>query len=157
MSPAPARVLYVEHQLVDLLLMQLVFRSRPGLQLHMARSTAQALEAAPTVAPDLLLISLELVDGSGDECLRALRRLPECAQAKAVALASDAAGAALAEGFDEIWSKPLNLRTVGERIDSLFLRAPPPARDDDTLPPALDDWPSTLGEARRASTPKPPR
>lgn len=156
-TPAPARVLYVEHRLVDLLLMQLIFRSRPELHLHMARSAAQALEAAPALAPALLLISLELVDGSGDECLRALRRVPECAQTKAVALAADAAGDSLADGFDEIWRKPLNLRTVGERIDSLFLRTPPPARDDDTLPPALDAWPSTLGEARRAGAPKPRR
>jgi CheY-like chemotaxis protein len=154
MTPAPARVLYVEHRLVDLLLMQLVFRSRPGLHLHMARSAAQALESAPALAPGLLLISLELVDGSGDACLRALRRLPACAQARAVALASDSAGAALAEGFDEVWSKPLNLRSVGERIDSLFQRAPPSSQEDTTLPPALDEWPSTVGEARRAGGPK---
>jgi CheY-like chemotaxis protein len=156
MTPAPARVLYVEHRLVDLLLMQLVFRSRPGLQLHMARSAAQALDVAPALAPGLLLISLELADGSGDACLRALRRLPECAQVKAVGLAADSGGA-LAEGFDEIWNKPLNLRTVGERIDSHFLREPPPSQENTTLPPEFDAWPSTVGEARRAGAPKPRR
>jgi CheY-like chemotaxis protein len=150
MPDAERSVLYVDQRLIDLLLMQLAVRRRPNLALHVAFSGAQALKLAPTLTPSVLLIGLDLPDGHGAELLRQLRRIPSCAQAPAVALTADGHSDVLASGFRELWSKPLNLTTVGARLDHLCRAAraesgSPAAATEGGDAPRLDDdgWPLT--------------
>jgi CheY-like chemotaxis protein len=149
MPVADRSVLYVDHRLVDLLLMQLAVRRRPNLVLHVAFTGAQALKLAPTLAPSVLLIGLDLPDGHGAELLRELRRIPSCARVPAVALTADGHSDVRSSGFRELWSKPLNLTTVGARLDHLCQAAcaehDTPAATDGEDQPLFDDdgWPST--------------
>jgi CheY-like chemotaxis protein len=129
MSEPPARVLYVEQRLVDLLLMQMVLRTLPRFELHLARSGAQALQMAPQLQPALLLIGLDLPDGDGVALLGSLRRLDACVHVPAVALTADAHSGALLAGFAEVWIKPVDLRGVGERVQRLC-RGDAPSEDE---------------------------
>jgi CheY-like chemotaxis protein len=121
-DPTAARpcVLHVEHRLVDLLMMQIVFRRRPQLDLCAVQSGVQAVRRAASIRPCLLLIGLDLPDGHGSDWLRALRQLPGYADIPAVALTADSGSDAMAHGFDEVWMKPLDLRRVVTRLDALI-------------------------------------
>lgn len=148
MPLAESPVLYVDHRLIDLLLMKVAIRRRPHLALQVAFNGTQALRLAPSLKPAALLIGLDLPDVPGAELLRELRRIPGCAGVPAVALTADGHSEAISAGFDELWSKPLNLETVGARLDRLCrpaLRQGDANTDRD--PPVLPDagWPSTRG------------
>jgi CheY-like chemotaxis protein len=119
-SPVRPIVLHVEHRLIDLLMMQIVFRRRPALELCAVQSGAQAVRRAASLRPSLLLIGLDLPDGHGSDWLRALRQLQDCTGIPAVALTADGVSDATAQGFDEVWTKPLDLRRVVTRLDALM-------------------------------------
>jgi CheY-like chemotaxis protein len=145
MPYAESSVLYVDHRLIDLLLMKVAIRRRPHLTLQVAFNGTQALRLAPTLKPAALLIGMDLPDGSSAELLRELRRIPGCADAPAVALTADGHSEALSAGFDELWSKPLNLEAIGARLDRLCrsagtMAARAPLQRDDA------GWPSTHGD-----------
>jgi CheY-like chemotaxis protein len=119
-TPAKPTVLHVEHRLVDLLMMQIVFRRLPRLELCAVQSGAQAVQRAASLRPSVLLIGLDLPDGHGGDWLRALRQVQGCSGIPAIALTPDGASDAMAQGFDEVWTKPLDLRRVVSRLDALI-------------------------------------
>jgi CheY-like chemotaxis protein len=123
-QPRPT-VLCVEDHPVNVILMQALFERRPSLRLVVATTGAQALEVARTLEPALLLLDLNLPDTHGSQLLVALRRLPGFARLSAVAVTADVTFDALGAGFDEVWTKPLDLMHVLDRIDALTASAWP--------------------------------
>jgi PAS domain S-box-containing protein len=109
----PWCVLYIEDEPVNVLLMEEVFRSRPGWRLHVARDGKEGLEKARTVAPDVLLIDMNLPDMSGLDIVARLRRDPATAGLLCIALSADGMSeqidAARAGGFDDYWTKPIDV------------------------------------------------
>jgi CheY-like chemotaxis protein len=81
---------------------------------------------APSLRPALLLLDLRLPDGFGTMLLHELRQLGNCEKVPAVAVTAEPGFDAAGSGFDEVWSKPMNLRTVLERIDYWLGAAPAP-------------------------------
>lgn len=159
MPLAESQVLYVDHRLIDLLLMQVAVRRRPHLALQVAFNGTQALRLAPVLRPAVLLIGLDLPDLPGAELLRELRRLPGCADVPAVALTADGHSEALSSGFDELWSKPLDLQAVGTRLDRLCRTAVHQAGTTAVHEPAAraaTGWPSTLGDLQAPLWPRRP-
>ena len=158
-EPTAARlcVLHVEHRLVDLLMMQIVFRRRPLLELCAVQSGAQAVRRAASLRPCLLLIGLDLPDGHGSDWLRALRQLPGYADVPAVALTADGSSDAMAHGFDEVWMKPLDLRRVVTRLDALTAPlvgdAGPAAPRQDDLDRGAAVWAATEANTRAYDLP----
>ena len=79
-------------------------------------SGAQALELVREWQPDLLVLDLHLPDTRGTELLPALRRALDRPELPAVLCTADesstVAAAAAAAGFDDCWSKPLDLGRV---------------------------------------------
>lgn len=108
-----SQVLYVEDDAVNVLLMQGILELRPGCQLHVARSGAEARRMVGSGRVDLLLCDLRLPDISGEALLGELRRagLPEDVPALLVTAESDFVAAQLARrhGYEGHWTKPLDV------------------------------------------------
>jgi CheY-like chemotaxis protein len=110
----PTRVvLYVEDDPVSALLMQGILELRPGFQLKVARSGADACACVEAGRVDLLLCDLRLPDVPGDRLLPELRAhgLPAAVPALLVTAEADYVAADLARrgGFDGYWTKPLDV------------------------------------------------
>jgi CheY-like chemotaxis protein len=121
-APAAARkhVLYVEDEPLNVMLMQEVFKGRPQWRLSVANDGASGLAAAREQAPDLLLIDMNLPDTSGLALIRRLRDDVRTAGLRCIALSADAMqpqiDAALAAGFDDYWTKPINVARVLDAV-----------------------------------------
>ena len=106
------KVLYVEDDRLNIVLMEEVFRTAPHWQLLIAETGAEALQCVRDAAPDLLLVDMNLPDMNGLQLLQALRALdrpaPPC-----IALSADTlpeqVGAARAAGFEDYWMKPIDV------------------------------------------------
>jgi len=128
LPPAPAvttplRVLCVEDNPVNLLLVRELLAQRPDVRLHEAVDGRSGIDAALSDPPDLMLLDLQLPDMSGLEVLRRLRAEPSLAGCRIVALSADAMpthiAGALREGFDDYWTKPIDFAKFLAGIDRL--------------------------------------
>ena len=125
-EPAAAgelHVLCVEDNPVNLQLVRELLALRPGVRLRTAVDGASGIAAALAAPPDLLLLDLQLPDIDGTEVMRRLRAAPSLAGCRIVALSADAmpdhVHAALAAGFDDYWTKPIQFEHFLAGIDSL--------------------------------------
>jgi CheY-like chemotaxis protein len=75
-APKPSRVLLVDDH-ASLAEATAAFLGSFGLEVRIASSGQEALEAAPTFRPDIVISDLRLPDLSGLDLARALRALPE--------------------------------------------------------------------------------
>jgi CheY-like chemotaxis protein len=106
-------VLYVEDNPSNVLLVRESLGLRPGVELIVAGNVHEGLAAVARQRFDLVLLDLQLPDGDGYEVLQALRAQPQGQQTPCVAVTANAMinerNRALEAGFDEFWTKPLNL------------------------------------------------
>lgn len=113
---ATARVLYIEDEPLNVVLMQEVFRGHPQWQLAVAGDAREGLALAHRHRPDLLLVDMNLPDAHGLELIGRLRADPVTARTACVALSADAMPeqirAALDAGFDDYWTKPIDVPTI---------------------------------------------
>ncbi|MCL4697541.1 MAG: response regulator, partial [Burkholderiaceae bacterium] len=116
---APRRLLYVEDNDANRLLMRRLLARRPGIELQTAASVHEALQLAPEFRPDLLLLDIQLSDGDGHELLRRLRE--RGVAAPAVAVSANMMPADLRRGRDAGFcgylAKPIDLRRLSQSID----------------------------------------
>ncbi|MBA2723300.1 MAG: PAS domain-containing protein [Methylibium sp.] len=119
---AQPRLLYIEDELLNQMLMQEVLRARPGWQLQLASDGASGLALARAGGFDLLLIDMNLPDTNGLALIRALRAAPQTAALRCIALSADVLAeqiaAARAAGFDDYWTKPIDVRRVLAGLDA---------------------------------------
>ncbi len=119
-GPGGRVVLYIEDEPLNVLLMEEVFRTQPGWTLHVAQDGGSGVQMAAKLRPDLALIDMNLPDMNGLEVLRRLRAEPATADLLCVALSADALNeqiaAALAAGFDDYWTKPIDLNRLIEEV-----------------------------------------
>jgi CheY-like chemotaxis protein len=119
-SDTPVDVLYVDDEPINVLLMQALFEHRPQLRLHTAGDGRSARAVASDLHPALLLLDLRLPDCHGTTLLRELRKLQGLSDhvaVPAVAVTAEYNFAAEDSGFDEVWSKPLDMRRMLDRLD----------------------------------------
>ena len=115
---APTRrcVLYVEDEPINVLLMEEIFRRQPAWTLLVATDGQQGLQLARSHHPDLLLIDMNLPDMNGLEVLQQLRMDAATKNLRCVVLSADAlpdqVSAALAAGFSDYWTKPIDVPLV---------------------------------------------
>lgn len=117
------KVLYVEDQPVNSLLMSALFERVPDCDLVPADCGRRALEVAQGLYPSLLLLDLRLPDIHGTELLPRLRHVHGCEQVPAVAVTAEHGFEIEGSGFDELWRKPLNLLSVLERVEGYLALA----------------------------------
>ncbi|HSI56268.1 MAG TPA: response regulator [Ideonella sp.] len=130
-APAPAApakpsrvVLYIEDEPLNIVLMQEIFRAQPEWTLHVARDGSEGVEMALALQPDLALVDMNLPDFNGIEVLRRLRAAPSLQGLRCIALSADAMAeqiaAARAAGFDDYWTKPIDLTRLLAAVARVF-------------------------------------
>lgn len=121
---APKRILYVEDMVANVRLVEHILRRRPDVTLVPAMLARIALELAPTLQPDLVLLDLHLPDLSGEDVLRELRAQPATAHIPVVILSADATGARnealLAAGAVAYLTKPIGVKELLLLLDELL-------------------------------------
>ena len=117
------RILYVEDNRVNAILMEAVFEDEPGLALQVVGSGEAAIEAVRQALPDVLLLDMQLPDMTGQALLALLRQEPGLAATPAIAVSASAMSEdialAKAAGFDDYWTKPLNVTLVAPALRAL--------------------------------------
>ena len=128
----PLAVLYVEDNAVNVLVMRELVALRPRITLQVAVDGRSGIEAALRQRPDLVLVDMQLPDMDGHELLRRLRA--QRVSATMVALSAnampDAVARARAAGFDDYWTKPIDVAQLLNRLDRLAAANSLSARKD---------------------------
>ena len=124
---APTRsVLYIEDNPVNQVLMEGMLAQRPGLRLQMASLPETGLLMAAQAPPDLVLLDIQLPGIDGYEVLRRLRAQAATRAIPVVAVSANAMqadlDAALAAGFTDYVTKPLDLQRLLAVVDGLLAR-----------------------------------
>ncbi len=122
--PLRRRVLYIEDNPTNQVLMEGMLAQRPGVALSMATWPEEGLALARREQPHLVLLDIQLPGIDGYEVLRRLRADPETAAIPVVAVSANAMAAdvqaALAAGFDHYLAKPLDLVELLALVDRLL-------------------------------------
>jgi CheY-like chemotaxis protein/anti-sigma regulatory factor (Ser/Thr protein kinase) len=126
--PAPGGgrplVLYIEDNAVNMLIVRELVRQRPDLDFEGAEDGASGVAAAQRLLPALILLDMQLPDTDGHAVLRQLRADPATAAIRCIALSANAMPedirAARAAGFDDYWTKPLDLAAFLRALEHLF-------------------------------------
>ncbi|MBX9716485.1 MAG: response regulator, partial [Burkholderiaceae bacterium] len=117
-------VLYVEDDEVNTILMEQIFRSQPNWRLLTAASGQEGLEIAQEHDLSLILLDLNLPGLSGFEVLERLRADQRTRHLRCIALSADALPHqiqhALSLGFDDYWTKPIDVATVISKLKEEF-------------------------------------
>ncbi len=118
------QVLYIEDEPLNMVLMEEVFRTQPEWTLLVAEDGATGERIARESHPHLVLIDMNLPDTNGLALIRRLREDPRTRPLRCIALSADAMreqiDAALAAGFDEYWTKPIDVRKVLSDLSRLL-------------------------------------
>ena len=126
----PLSVLYIEDNSLNLLLVETLLASRRDVVLHSATDGRTGLEAVKRLHPDLVLIDMQLPDLDGYQVLRQIRDDETLASSMCVVLSADDARdeirRALAAGFDDYWTKPIDIPRFLGAIDALAHGQPLP-------------------------------
>jgi signal transduction histidine kinase/CheY-like chemotaxis protein len=125
---ANKRLLYIEDNEVNLLIVSELVRSRSDLEFLSAADGSSGLAAAQAQLPALILLDMQLPDMDGHAVLRRLRANPVTADIRCIALSANAMPddirRAREAGFEDYWTKPLDLRAFMRAMDRLFGAAP---------------------------------
>jgi len=105
-------VLYIEDDPVNVMLMEALFATQPGLRLVTAQTAAQGLEIARDQRPEVILLDIQLPDADGYEVLRRLRAAEPTREIPVLAVSANAMPSdierGLASGFADYLTKPLD-------------------------------------------------
>lgn len=118
------RILYIEDNPINVMLVEQMVLTLPGLELH-AEDTGQAgVMRARQLQPDLILVDLQLPDFDGFEVLRRLRAQTETAATRCIALSANAMpddiARGLQAGFADYWTKPIDFKSFLADLEALF-------------------------------------
>ena len=124
-SPAALRrVLYIEDNAVNVMIMAELLARRGDLDFDSAPDATSGLAKARARVPDLLLLDMQLPDGHGLEVLARLRADPLTQRVPCIAVSANAMPddiqAALRQGFADYWTKPLDFEVVRRAMDLLL-------------------------------------
>ena len=118
------QLLYIEDNSVNVLLVEELVKSMPGLQIASEPTGAAGVARAGSLQPDVVLVDLQLPDFDGFEVLRRLRADPATAHLRCIALSAngmpDDIQRGLAGGFDDYWTKPIKFKPFLEALERMF-------------------------------------
>jgi signal transduction histidine kinase/ActR/RegA family two-component response regulator len=121
------RLLYVEDDAVNALVMAALVGRRPDLRFEVCGTLAEGLATLRARPPDLLLLDMQLPDGSGLDLLHAMSADPRLRRLPVVMVSADAmdetVSAALAAGARAYITKPLAFDEVLRQIDAVMADA----------------------------------
>jgi PAS domain S-box-containing protein len=112
-STATTRLLYVEDNPANVMLMRSIVARRPNVEFVVAGTAEDAVDMATSMPFDLVLLDLHLPDSPGEEVLRRLRTQASTATIPVVVLTADASAAARERvsllGADAFLTKPVDV------------------------------------------------
>jgi len=118
------RVLYIEDNPVNAITVQELLQNHTRLDIVIAENGSHGVERALQMQPDLILIDMQLPDFDGLEVLRRLKATALTASLTCIALSANAApqyiAEALAAGFDDYWTKPIEFDEFLLALERLF-------------------------------------
>ncbi|MEP6504265.1 MAG: hybrid sensor histidine kinase/response regulator, partial [Betaproteobacteria bacterium] len=118
------RLLYIEDNSVNVLIVSELVRRRGDIEFDTVPDGASGVARATQSLPGLTLVDMQLPDIDGLEVLARLRANPQTAGLRVVALSANAIPAdiqrALAAGFDDYWTKPLDFAVFNAALDRVF-------------------------------------
>ncbi|HEU5210894.1 MAG TPA: response regulator transcription factor [Longimicrobiales bacterium] len=127
---SPARILVVEDER-DIAALVAYHLTKEGYRVRTAEGGAEALEAAASERPDLLVLDLMLPGFSGYDVLQEIRRRPELADVPVVVLTARRDEAdrvkGLELGADDYVTKPFSPRELVLRVGAVLRRVQSPA------------------------------
>ena len=120
----PLRLLCVEDNPVNMLLLQELLAQRPAIRLCACTTGGEAVAQGLNFRPQVALLDLHLPDISGFEVMHALRREPQLADCRFIALSANALlediRSARQAGFDDYWTKPIDVPDFMAALDGLI-------------------------------------
>lgn len=121
-------LLYIEDNEVNVTLVREVLALRPAVRLSVACDGAGGVALAHTLRPDAVLVDMHLPDVDGHEVLRRLKADPRTAALPCIALSANAmpedVQRALAAGFVDYWTKPIDVARFLAAIDRILAARP---------------------------------
>ena len=121
------RVLCIEDNPVNMVLVQELLAQRPGVEALTATTGAEGVRQARLHLPDLVLIDMQLPDFDGFEVLRRLRADARTARLGCIALSANALPddieRARRAGFDDYWTKPIDFDAFLAGVDAVLADA----------------------------------
>jgi PAS domain S-box-containing protein len=122
------RLLYVEDNAVNALILRELAAQRGDLLLEVAVDGRSGVAAAVAAPPDLVLLDMQLPDIDGLAVLKALREHPATQRVPCIALSANAMpeeiASALGAGMADYWTKPLDFAVFNATMNALFGPAP---------------------------------
>ncbi len=123
-APVRHRILYVEDNAVNAMIVGEVLSQRRDVELIVAVDGLSGVERARELRPDLLLLDMQLPDIDGLEVMRQLREDQATANIPCIVVSANAMrediDRALRAGAADYWTKPLDLIAFREALDRLF-------------------------------------
>ncbi len=123
-SPRPARVLYIEDNEINALLVREILAPHAWVSLRTAADGGSGLALARDWEPDLLLLDMQLPDMDGLAVLQALRADPATGRLRCIALSANAMpediAKAEAAGVIDYWTKPIDLPLFVAKLKALL-------------------------------------
>jgi hypothetical protein len=122
------RLLYIEDNPVNALIIRELVGRRGDLAVHVAPDGTSGVAQARELQPGLVLLDMQLPDIDGLEVLAQLRADPATRAIPVIALSANAMpddiDRALAAGCSGYWTKPLDFRAFMAGLETLFGRPP---------------------------------
>jgi CheY-like chemotaxis protein len=127
---APAfELLYIEDNPVNVILVEGLVALRPAARLRCAVDGLSGVAMALQHPPHVVLIDMQLPDIDGFEVRRRLRAEPALNASRMIALSANGLtediARALAAGFDDYWTKPIDFKLFLQRLDALIATIQP--------------------------------
>ena len=124
----PSKVLYIDDNPVNVLVMQAMLSRLPGLTVLTADDGEPGLALALQKKPALILTDIQMPGMDGFELLRRLREQPETSDIPVVAISADALPDTLARGriagFADYLTKPVQMSALHEVVGRLINPSP---------------------------------
>ena len=126
--PSLRKILCVEDEPLVQAVARAALEKRGGFTVLVCGSGAEALQAAPGFAPDLLLLDVMMPGMDGLATLAALRQLPATAGTPVAFMTTKTQAQALAgrdaSGIIGVIDKPFDPKTLAETVRALWARQP---------------------------------
>lgn len=117
-----ATVLYIEDNLANRKLVQLLIARRSDLELISAETGREGLCLAQTYLPDIILLDISLPDIQGDQVLKQLRGNSQTSQIPVIAISGDGIEETRLRfpEFQAYLEKPVDIQMFYDTIDALL-------------------------------------
>lgn len=121
--PSARKVLYVEDNRLNALLLEQLCSSVENVDLRICPSLDEMYRQLQIMVPDLILLDINLPGTSGLEILGWLKRTAATSKIRVIMVSADASAEAIRAaqtlGAEDFWTKPLNLANVLKVLDSI--------------------------------------